>query len=253
MYIMSLPNVSILMPIYNRSIFLPLIELNIKGLIYDDRSKIELVIDDDGTDLLFKDKQSEFEFRKRIYPVRMKYLKYNTRRSIGAKRNNLTKMASHQLVACMDSDDIYMPTYLIYSISVMNKKNVNCVGSNQMLFVYPYHDYKITMIACEAKRQVHEACLVYTKKYHRSMGGFKKNSQGEGSKMVDFNDKNVELTDIDKCMMCVCHNENTINKDMFLDAGIIDITLTKEYIDILNNILNVSDFKIMSKKNLELD
>ena len=59
----GLPKVSILMPIYNRSIFLPLIELNIKGLIYDDRSKIELV----HLSLRLTSNHSYFIFMKRIY------------------------------------------------------------------------------------------------------------------------------------------------------------------------------------------
>ena len=52
---MELPKVSICMPIYNRNKFLPLIIFNLQGLIYDDKSKLEFVIDDDGTEKLFKD------------------------------------------------------------------------------------------------------------------------------------------------------------------------------------------------------
>ncbi len=212
------PCISILMPIYNRSNFLPLIEANIKGLIYHNKAKLELVIDDDGDEKLFKDNFSKLEFEKMIYPVSLKYLYTTNRRTIGAKRNHLTKMASHRLCACMDSDDVYLPTFLIYGLNQMRQHNVECVGSNQMIFCWPKLDFKLTVIACESKRQVHEACLIYTKKYHRSMGGFAKSSQGEGSKMVDFNDKNVGLMDIHKCMLCICHDDNTINKDIFLEA-----------------------------------
>ena len=60
-YIMEYPCVSVLIPIYNRNIFLPLIEKNINSLLYDDKSKIEVCIDDDGSEKLFKDKQSEKE------------------------------------------------------------------------------------------------------------------------------------------------------------------------------------------------
>ena len=236
---MEWPKVSILMPIWNRGIFLPLIESNIKGLIYDDKSKLELCIDDDGDSKLFKDNLQIEEFEKRIAPVSLKYTWSKTRRSIGAKRNNLTfKMASNKIVANMDSDDIYMPSYLIYGISEMYKQNKKCVGSNQMVFVYPLDDWKITGIQCESKRQVHEACLIYTVKYARSMGGFKKNNQGEGSKMVDFNDKNVGLIDVNKLMICVCHNDNTIPKDIFKDVQVMGGNISDEYKIIINKILS---------------
>ena len=173
-----------------------------------------------------------------IYPIKLNYHYHKNKKTIGAKRNDLTKMASYKIIACMDSDDIYLPDYLLYSISVMNKEKASCVGSNQMLFIYPLHNFSTHAIRCEAKRQIHEASMIYTKKHHRSMGGFKNNSQGEGSKMADFNEKNVALTDIDKIMICIVHPDNTINKDMFMkDDNKIDITLPQELLDMILEII----------------
>ena len=73
------------------------------------------------------------------------------------------------------------------------------------------------------------------------MGGFKSTSQGEGSKMADFNEKNVGLLDIDKCMCCICHNENTIPKDMFMkDNNKVDLDLNIELKMLIANIFNIS-------------
>ena len=233
----NLPRVSILMPIYNRNIFLPLIILNLNSLLYD-KIKLEICIDDDGTEKLFKDSSQLKKFIDDIYPISVNYKHVTNRRSIGAKRNNLTfKMASNKLCANMDSDDIYMPTYLLYGVSELVNQNKSCVGSNQMLFVYPLLDFKMTGISCESKRQVHEASLIYYVKHARAMGGFKKSNQGEGSKMVDFNDKNVGLLDIDKCMICVCHNDNTIDKKMFEDCQDMKCEITELYKKILTNII----------------
>ena len=41
------------------------------------------------------------------------------------------------------------------------------------------------------------------------MGGFAKNSRGEGARMVDFNDNKCGLTDCRLCMVCICHKSNT--------------------------------------------
>jgi len=68
------------------------------------------------------------------------------------------------------------------------------------------------------------------------MGGFKKNNQGEGGKMVDYNDKNVGLTEITRLMVCICHDDNTINKDMFVDKTLVDCEFSPTIMNIINNI-----------------
>ena len=63
------------------------------------------------------------------------------------------------------------------------------------------------------------------------MKGFISSSQGEGSKMADFNEKNVSITDIDKVMCCIVHKENTINKDMFMkDDNKIELNIHQDLI-----------------------
>jgi len=225
----EIPNISICMPIYNRNKFKSLILNNILGQQYP-KEKLELCIDDDGTEPFLKDNNEKETLKKLIYPIKLNYYYRKHKRTIGAKRNNLTKLASHKYIACMDSDDIYIPDYVLYGICELLKGNYGCVGSNQMLFVYPYDNFKTHAIRCSAKRQIHEATMIYTKKHHRSMGGFvsrgKQGSQGEGCKMADFNEKNVGLLDIDKCMCCVVHNGNTICKEMFKkDDNVIETTI----------------------------
>ena len=233
---MEHPKVSICMPIYNRNKFLPLIIFNLQGLIYDDKSKLEFVIDDDGTEKLFKDINNEKEFEKQISPITLKYFHTNNKRTIGEKRNNLIKMSTHKIIACMDSDDIYFPEYIEYSVETLIKNKYGLVGSNEMLFLYPHLNWKLTAIRCGAKRQIHEATCIFTKKHARSMGGFKKNNQGEGGKMVDYNDKNVGLTEITRLMVCICHDDNTINKDMFIDKTLVDCEFSPKIMNIINNI-----------------
>ena len=132
-----------------------------------------------------------------------------------------------------------MPQYLIASVDKMKELKVSCVGSNEMLFLYPEKEWLLTVIRCEAKRQIHEASCLFTKKHARSMGGFKKNSKGEGAKMVDYNDKNVGLTSIQDIMVCICHKNNTVNKDMFLDKQQLNIELPNDLKDIISTIFSI--------------
>lgn len=233
------PNVSICMPTYNRNQFKELILYNLTGFIYPDKSKLEFCIADDGTEPFFIDDEEKNVFKKLISPIKLKYLYDSKRRSIGEKRNLLCKEASYKHIACLDSDDIYLPSYIQYSIELMKKGKFTCVGSNQMLFLFPKDNYKITAIQCSAKRQIHEATAVFTKRHWQSMNGFEKSSQGEGAKMVDFNDKNVGLSQIQYCMVCICWEGNTINKDQFKEKEKVKANLDPNLIKIIDRIFSL--------------
>jgi hypothetical protein len=85
-----------------------------------------------------------------------------------------------------------------------------------MLF-FDVKNEKYYAISCSALRQVHEAAMCYTKKHWKAMGGFESSSQGEGAAMIDYmNENNIANLPIEKLMICVVHNENTIDKEKFL-------------------------------------
>lgn len=232
---MEYPTISILTPTWNRSDFIPLAIHNIKCFDYD-KQKLTWEILDDGDEPFIKNIKS---VENMIKPVRLKYVYNKTKRlTIGEKRNRLVKNAIHNTIAFMDDDDIYLPSYLKHSVETMREHRCNFVGSNGMIFVFPYHNFKMSAIQCMAKRQIHEATMVMTKKYFRSMGGFCKNSKGEGAKMVDFNEKKCAETDITKIMVCVAHKNNTINKDLFLDKD-INYKMTEDYKKILSDVLDI--------------
>ena len=236
---MEFPNVSILTPTWNRRNFLPLMIYNIQNLEYN-KNKLEWVIyDDHPTNPLFTD-DTLITTKKAVSPVQIKYI-YKPQRhlSIGEKRNLLVKNSSNKYLANMDDDDIYCPEYLKYSIGSLLDKKYGLVGSPQMLFVYPLHNYKFTYIKCGSKRQAHEATMCFTKKYFNSIGGFKKKGTGEGSSMVDFSEKRCGMTAVEHCMICVSHNGNTCNKDQFLDKDInIELNRMKGHIEVLKQIFN---------------
>ncbi len=216
----DLPCVSILMPCWRRRKFIPLMITNLVNMDYP-RHKLELCILQDGDQDLFIDDTRKLMFQNAI-GIKMKYVyEPNLRRTIGEKRNKLVKMASHKICAMMDSDDIYLPTYIRYSVNAIQQYKCGITSSASMMFVYPKNDFKMTGIKCAHKNQGHEACCVFTKKHFNAMGGFAKSSQGEGHKMISFNEKRMKNLCITKLMICVAHDGdegNTIDKDMFLDC-----------------------------------
>jgi len=232
---MSLPNISILVPTYNRSKFLPLLIHNIKSQTYP-HNKLEVCIYDDGTEP-FTDNVAGLQLD--IYPIKLVYHRDKVKKTIGEKRNYLVKKLSKNKFLCfMDDDDIYSNSYIEYSFNSLKENKAGLVGSSSMLFTYPENEYKITGIKCPHKFQIHEATMLFTRKYFNSMGGFENSSQGEGARFIQNQDKNIFNTDINLVMICVAHSGNTIDKQQFNTKDLeLDTYDGKDKIDILNKIL----------------
>jgi hypothetical protein len=249
---MEYPKVSILTPTYDRNRFLPLMILNLRIINYD-KSKLEQVIyDDHPTNPLFKNNEELQKYKELVQPIKINYI-YNAKRhlSIGEKRNLLVKNAKNKILINMDDDDIYFSDYIKTSVDTLKKNKLGLVGSPEMLFIFPESNYKITAIKCPATRQIHEATMCFTKRHWGQMGGFGKNSKGEGSSMIDHNENNCCKTSIFDCMICVAHPNNTIEKDRFKDKEIFkaDKNCLDLHIRILEEITGYSKFEELSESD----
>jgi glycosyltransferase involved in cell wall biosynthesis len=232
------PNVSVLIPTYNRRKFLRLIGINLFNTLYP-KNKLEVVIMDDGDEPLFINDVEVKSFSQAI-GISVNYVYDNTRHlGIGEKRNKLVKLAKHKICINMDDDDLYFPQYIPYSVKLLKDNKAGIVGSPEMLFTYPHYDFKMSYIRCPAKRQCHEATFCFTKKHWKQMSGFQKNGNGEGSKMIDYNEKMCVKSNVLECMCCICHNNNTCDKEKFKDenSDVINVNLPDEYKDIIKDIL----------------
>ena len=108
---MILPNVSILIPTYNRRKFLNLLLDNILNQSYP-KDKLELVIIDDGSEKLLS---NENKFRNIIFPIKLKYLSIDPKNKllIGVKRNLLVEHASNEKI-CINMDDLISILIIIF-------------------------------------------------------------------------------------------------------------------------------------------
>lgn len=235
------PKISILTPLYNRNKWLPMMLCNLVNFDYDKNNLEWFILDSkDGDEdvKLIPDDFTKQNIEREIYPIKLKYEYINRKMTIAEKRSYLSKHMTHPYFANMDSDDIYMDSYLKYGISMLKQHKVGLCGSPQMIFIYPHLDYRITAIQCEAKRQMHEATMMGTKKYVRSMNYYTRNDEkGEGASLVDGNEMNVVKSECALCMLCVCHNTNTCNKDAFEECNIQDAKISGIKLDILQDIM----------------
>jgi len=241
-YDSELPYVSILMPTWNRRKFLPLILINLYNMDYP-KDKLELVIYDDHTENPLFNNQEEARVFSNHLKIKVNYIYNKTRHlTIGEKRNKLVKLANHKVCINMDDDDIYFSTYIKYSVNLLTDNKAGIVGSPEMLFTFPHYNNETAGIRCEAKRQCHEATFCFTKKYWKCMGGFNKKGNGEGAKMIDFNEKSCVKSDITKCMCCVAHVGNTVDKNQFRGANkeALEMEIPDVYKDMLNKILEIN-------------
>jgi glycosyltransferase involved in cell wall biosynthesis len=252
---LELPKVSILIPTYNRRHFLPLIMVNLYSQTYP-KHLLEVVIVDDGKDPLFLN-NDEVKLVSSKVGIHINYVRDTKKHyGIGEKRNLCVKNAKYKICINMDDDDCYFPTYIEYSVGMLKQNKSGLVGSAEMLFLFPHHKWKITGIRCEAKRQIHEATMCFTKRHWGSMGGFVKKGFGEGSKLVDWNDKQCVMTDISKCMICIAHKNNSVDKEMFKDKNFIEggLELSFEILQIISECIGIPldyDAKCNIKMNIE--
>jgi hypothetical protein len=142
----------------------------------------------------------------------------------------------------MDSDDMYMPTYVSHSYKMLKQNKVGLVGSDKMVFTFPKHDFKLTAIDCKDNiSMIHEATMMATKKFFNSTCKFKKNSRGEGVNLFEgLKEHQVFITDIRMLMICLVHDDNTVDKDRFNPEtlGNLDFELDDDMKNFIKSILN---------------
>ena len=70
------------------------------------------------------------------------------------------------------------------------------------------------------------------------MGYYSRNDEkGEGASLVDGNENNMVKSECKNCMMCICHNRNTCNKDLFIGTNVQDIKGEGTKFEILREIM----------------
>lgn len=234
--------VSILTPVFNRPEFLIMMVRNINIQDYD-KKKLEWVLLDDGhiplsTNELF------YKLEEMVKPVKVKYVRETKKRELGDKRNQLVKLATNKIVIHMDDDDMYLPSYISYSINSLINTTNKIVGSSCMNIFYPYHNNKCVIIKTNKKKMIHEATMCYTKKFFRSTHKFK-GTHAEGQYFLfDTSDDIIGDLDIKKIMVCTSHKTNTYDKNQFKDNA-TEIIVKNKYIlesmKLINNILGTTN------------
>jgi cellulose synthase/poly-beta-1,6-N-acetylglucosamine synthase-like glycosyltransferase len=211
---------SIIIPTYNRKKFEKLIEYNILCQTYT--NIVEVIIADDGDDLALE--------LNIPYPI--VYIKC-ARMLIGEKRNLLASRCIGKYIAHMDTDDIYLPSYIEHSISILEKEKKDVTGTSDMIFVYP--DGHTGSMRNPWFSMANEATLVYKKTFWEEKQ-FSSQQSSEGLYFLENRHWQSGHSDIFKVMICICHSSNTVDKDVWKTNPQLIIPPYDKHKEILNKI-----------------
>ena len=233
----DLPKVSVL-TLYNKNTydFTDLMIYNINNFKYN-KKLLEWIIYDDSKKSLTS--TEILEIKDKIKPIKLTYNHSNNKKSKGSKRNELVKLSNYKHLINMDYDKIYFPTYIIHSINKLKETKSGLVGTLNMIHIYPELNYSTSYLKVYSNRQMYEETMCFTKKYSMSMGGFSNTNIGEGSKLIDFSNK-ISTTEPNETMLFICYSKHKNKFNDYLFDKQVFIKINEDYINILNNIFNVT-------------
>jgi glycosyltransferase involved in cell wall biosynthesis len=129
----KLPFVSICTPTFNRRPFIPIIIECFKNQTYP-LDKMEWIIIDDGSD--------KIEDLVKDIP-QVKYFSYDTKMTLGKKRNLMHEKSKGDILVYMDDDDYYPPERVSHAVETLIKNpHALCAGSSEM-YIYFKHIQKM--------------------------------------------------------------------------------------------------------------
>jgi hypothetical protein len=128
-YFKKYPFVSVCTPTFNRRPFIPAMLACFNNQEYP-QDRMEWIIIDDGTDPV--------EDLVASHP-RVKYFKYDTKMTLGMKRNLLHEKSRGEILVYMDDDDYYPPQRVSHAVHMLiTHPDALCAGSSE-IYIYFKH------------------------------------------------------------------------------------------------------------------
>jgi len=158
----DLPDVSIVTLTYNRRIFMPLAKYSYMIQSYPE-DKLEWVIVDDGDDCIEE---------TLIGIPNVKYVRLDSKTSIGEKRNIGVQNASFDTIVMMDDDDVYPNNSILHRVAMMMKEPIKDCTFCTTIPCYDIEKYcsfmNVPPTTLPISQRVSEATLAFTKSFWES-------------------------------------------------------------------------------------
>jgi len=205
----NFPFVSICTPTYNRRPFIPSLIKSIEQQRYP-KNKLEWIIVDDGPDSI-EDLVKDIPF--------VKYVRYNTKITLGHKRNVMNSHAKGEYIIYFDDDDYYPPTRIYHAIStLMNNPTFLIAGSSELL-IYYNHLKEIWKFGSSGRYHSTAATFAFHRKL-LNITKFNDNDEAAEEKLFlkHYTIPLIQLNPI-HTILVFSHSFNTFDKRLLLKNG----------------------------------
>lgn len=206
---MSRPFVSVLTPTYNRAKFIPALVECYKAQTYP-KDRMEWIVLDDGTE---KIGETFLKLTKGLLNIR--YIAFDEKMNIGAKRNLLNKEAKGEICVCMDDDDYYPPERVSHAVTRLSSvPTVNLAGSS-ILYMYYSDTGEIIRLGPYGPNHATNGTMAYRTKYGKTHFYDESVTHAEEKSFLeDYKNPLIQLDPM-KVMLVMSHKENTFDKNVF--------------------------------------
>lgn len=198
--------VSVVTPTYNRRAFIPALIEIYRNQTYP-KERMEWIILDDGQDRV---EDLFIEASKTIPNIR--YVYKDEKMRIGAKRNEMNRMAQGNIIVAMDDDDYY-PAERVSTVVESFRKNpkIDLAGSSEM-YLY-YHDtHKIYVVGPYSAKHATNGTMAWRKRYAQTHQYDEYVTKAEETSFLDNYIHPMIQLDIKKTILVICHDDNTVDK-----------------------------------------
>jgi hypothetical protein len=203
----QLPFVSICTPTFNRRPFIPSMIECFNHQTYP-KDRMEWIIIDDGTDKIG-------DMLKDIPQI--KYFSYDTKMTLGKKRNLMHEKSKGDILVYMDDDDYYPPERVSHAVETLLKNsNALCAGSSEM-YIFFKHIQKMYQFGPYGPNHATAATFAFKRKLLNITKYDEEASLAEEKSFLkDYTIPFVQLDPM-KCILVFSHIHNSFDKKILLN------------------------------------
>jgi len=206
------PFVSVLTPTYNRRKFIPAAIAMYKAQNYP-KERMEWIILDDGSDKV----GDLFAAASKTIP-NIRYVPMDTKLLIGQKRNLLNDHAKGDIMVAMDDDDYYPPERVSHVVTkFIQQPTIQLAGSSEM-YLYFRSDGKVIKAGPYNPNHCTNGTMAYRRSYMLTHRYDEKQTHAEEKSFLDDYKNPMIQLDPFKCILVMCHSDNTFDKNNLRDS-----------------------------------
>jgi len=209
------PKVSVCTPTFNRRPFIPYLIKCFEHQTYP-KEKIEWIIVDDGTDKVEDLFLPIIQKHNQDQKYTVKYFKYDTKMTLGKKRNLAHDKCSGDIIIYMDDDDYYPPERISHAVEkLQNNPSALCAGSS-IMYIYFKHITKMYKFGPYGPNHSTAATFAFRKELLKETVYDNDACLAEEKKFLkDYTIPFVQLDPM-KSILVFSHNHNSFDKKVLL-------------------------------------